>query len=76
MKRTIEKELKKWKNKEDRKPLILRGARQIGKTYAIEIFGKQHLKSIDCVMEGYSIPAAALMSIRGNLITSINVSCH
>ena len=34
------KNLEKWKNKKDRKPLIIRGARQTGKTVAIEIFAK------------------------------------
>ena len=29
-------ELKKWKNSEDRKPLILKGARQVGKTWLID----------------------------------------
>lgn len=32
--------LKTWKNKEKRKPLILRGARQVGKTWLIKEFGK------------------------------------
>lgn len=40
MYRIIHKELVKWKNKENRKPLIVQGARQVGKTYAIKTFGK------------------------------------
>ena len=32
MKRTIMADLKKWKEKKNRKPLILKGARQVGKT--------------------------------------------
>ena len=39
--RTIIDELKKWKNKPDRKPLVLRGARQVGKTTAIKLFAKE-----------------------------------
>jgi len=39
--RIIIKELKKWANKTNRKPLVLRGARQVGKTTAVEIFSKQ-----------------------------------
>jgi len=39
--RTVIKELEKWENKTDRKPLVLRGARQVGKTTAVEIFSKQ-----------------------------------
>ena len=33
--------LRKWKNKPNRKPLILRGARQVGKTTAIQMFSKE-----------------------------------
>ncbi len=40
MKREIIQYLKKWKNHKDRNPLILRGARQVGKTYIIEEFAK------------------------------------
>lgn len=33
--------LLEWKDKPDRKPLILHGARQVGKTYLINEFGKK-----------------------------------
>ena len=46
MRRLIEQDLLFWKNKSDRKPLIVRGARQIGKTFIIEKFGKDHFESI------------------------------
>ena len=39
--RTIIKELKKWSAKPDRRPLILRGARQVGKTTAVKMFAKE-----------------------------------
>jgi hypothetical protein len=39
-KREIEKDLKFWKEKQDRKPLILRGARQIGKSTIVRKFGQ------------------------------------
>lgn len=45
MKRTIEQDLLQWKNSEHRKPLVLRGARQVGKTYTINEFGKNHFNS-------------------------------
>ncbi len=45
MERKIIKELVKWKKSTERLPLILQGARQIGKTYAIESFGKQHFNN-------------------------------
>lgn len=34
-------ELKNWKNSSDRKPLILRGARQVGKTWLMKAFGEE-----------------------------------
>lgn len=40
MKRTIDSALLNWKNDPDRKVLLLRGARQIGKTYSIRNLGK------------------------------------
>ncbi|RLD12866.1 nuclease [candidate division KSB1 bacterium] len=42
MKRFIDKKLLNWKTSELRKPLILRGARQVGKTYSVLQFGKNH----------------------------------
>lgn len=34
-------DLKIWSEKEDRKPLIIRGARQVGKTTAVDMFSKE-----------------------------------
>jgi predicted AAA+ superfamily ATPase len=36
--------LEEWRLKKDRKPLILRGARQVGKTYAVLSFAKRHFE--------------------------------
>lgn len=36
----------KWKNDPDRKPLILNGARQVGKTWILQEFGKKHYKKV------------------------------
>jgi len=44
MQRTITKILLEWANQNSRKPLIVRGARQVGKSYTITNFGKQHFK--------------------------------
>lgn len=41
MKRFIIDDLRKWKDSKHRKPLILRGARQVGKTWILEEFGKE-----------------------------------
>ncbi|NGX48335.1 MAG: hypothetical protein K1000chlam3_01726 [Chlamydiae bacterium] len=45
MYRSLEKELIKWKKSESRYPLLLRGARQVGKTYLVEKFGKTEFSS-------------------------------
>ena len=46
LQRKIDKYLVEWKNKKDKMPLIVRGARQIGKTDAIENFAKNNYKYI------------------------------
>jgi predicted AAA+ superfamily ATPase len=42
MQRALLQDLIHWKNREDRKPLIIRGARQVGKTWIMKEFGKTH----------------------------------
>jgi predicted AAA+ superfamily ATPase len=44
MKRSIESALVQWKNESRRKPMILRGARQVGKTYVVEKFGRENFE--------------------------------
>ena len=46
MYRKIIKELKKWKEKKDRLPLILKGARQVGKTWILQEFGKENFDDV------------------------------
>ncbi|MEG0853310.1 MAG: AAA family ATPase, partial [Angelakisella sp.] len=38
--------LESWKNSEYRKPLILQGARQVGKTYSILEFGRNQYENV------------------------------
>ena len=45
MKRNIYQQLKIWKNKENHKPLLIFGQRQVGKTYIIRQFGKKEYKN-------------------------------
>lgn len=45
MDRNVLKELLKWKNNINRKPMILRGARQVGKTWLMKEFGEKYYKS-------------------------------
>lgn len=46
LKRKIDKYLTDWKNKPGRKPLIIKGARQIGKTRSVEWFASQNYASV------------------------------
>lgn len=46
MKRDIYQQLEEWKQSTRRKPLILNGARQVGKTYALKHFGKTAYKNV------------------------------
>lgn len=46
MYRNIIERLRKWKDKKDRKPLILAGARQVGKTYILKRFGEEEFANV------------------------------
>ena len=46
MERKIMEDLCSWKNKKSRKPLILQGARQVGKTWIMKEFGKRYYKNV------------------------------
>lgn len=46
MERNIMKSLLAWKEKEDRKPLLITGVRQCGKTYVVKEFGAQFFESV------------------------------
>ena len=46
MERSIINQLKEWKNSALRKPLILAGARQVGKTYILKEFGNREYENV------------------------------
>lgn len=46
LKRKIDNLLAEWKKRPDRKPLIVRGARQVGKTMSIQNFAHQHYQHV------------------------------
>ena len=46
MKRKVTEELLRWKNKKNRKPLLMTGVRQCGKTYIIKEFGKNEFEDV------------------------------
>ena len=49
--------LYKWKNNKRRKPLIIEGARQVGKTWLMKEFGKQAYADT-VFMIGVAVPPA------------------
>ena len=46
MKSQIYNELRVWKNRKDRKPVVILGARQVGKTWIMRNFGKQEYENV------------------------------
>lgn len=46
MERLIMDQLKAWKNRKHRKPLIIRGARQVGKTWLMKEFGRREFENV------------------------------
>ena len=46
LQRQLEHALLDWRNQVERNPLLLRGARQVGKSYLIESFGEKHFKNV------------------------------
>ena len=46
MKRKITSYLESWKNSPNRKPLIVQGARQVGKTWSVLEFGREHYDNV------------------------------
>ena len=46
MDRFLMSNLIEWKNKKSRKPLVLNGARQVGKTWLLKEFGKNHFENV------------------------------
>ncbi len=49
MLRFIDDDLRRWQDGTRRKPLILRGARQVGKTWSIKEFGKKRFEYLALV---------------------------
>ena len=45
LKRNAIQELIKWKSSEERKPLVMRGSRQVGKTWLMKEFGQNYYDS-------------------------------
>jgi len=86
MKRAIINNLLAWKNSKDRKPLILRGARQVGKTYILQEFGKTEFprchyvnfesdEQLGVLFESDLSPGRIINELQFYLDTSIDTAC-
>src|SRR3990167_6135338 len=51
LKRTVDWHLKQWKVDKNRKPLLIRGARQVGKTHAVRKLGEQFDRIVEINFE-------------------------
>ena len=77
LKRKIDKYLIDWKNDKNRKPLIIKGARQTGKTTSIEKFGRENYKSF-IEINFVSMPEYKTILQDGYTVDNItkNISLH
>lgn len=62
MERYLYKELEKWSSSENRRPLILFGARQVGKTWLLKEFGNRRYKNVAFVSFDRNDAAVQLMT--------------
>lgn len=68
MKRSTLKKLEKWKNTPGHNPLIIHGARQVGKTWLMKEFGRMNYKNVAYILFEKNERMAALFS--GNMDTA------
>ncbi len=76
MKRFAENYLIDWKVRRDRKPLILRGARQTGKTYLVEKFAQAHFDNILKVDFEFDVDAKSIFQSRDPKIITSELSLY
>jgi uncharacterized protein len=69
MQRRIMRELADWKERRDRRPLVVRGARQVGKTYLIEQFAREHFQNLVSLNFDKTPEKAGLL--RGHNVTEL-----
>lgn len=65
LRRKIEERLLAWKNQKKKKALVIKGARQVGKTFAIERFGKSNYE--DCLTVNFKETPSAKEIFSGDL---------
>ncbi|MDR3266042.1 MAG: AAA family ATPase [Tannerella sp.] len=67
MQRKLLTKLVEWKNSKSRKPLLLEGARQVGKTWLLKEFGSQYFKNVAYV--NFQNPSTELVELFNGSIT-------
>ena len=76
-----------WKMRKNRKPLVLRGARQVGKTWLMREFGRRHYENVvycnfdeEEDLKGRSLHERAAVPRGADgisfVVTSIDAACH
>ena len=73
MRRNAINELIRWKNDEERKPMVLRGARQVGKTWLMKEFGRTNYDS--CVYFNFDEEDELNQYLRQIRIQSVLLNC-
>lgn len=79
MERKIVAKLREWKNSPNRKPLILAGARQVGKTYILKEFGRKEYENVAYINCDHNEQARNLFSNGYDIkriITAIGAITH
>ncbi len=65
LKRKIESELVEWKNSKNKKPLVIKGIRQCGKTYIVQNFAQENYESV--VYMNFILDPDKKVAFAGNL---------
>lgn len=82
MERYLYKELENWSSSENRRPLILFGARQVGKTWLLKEFGSRRYKNVafvsfdrnDAAVQLMTIEKSAMKILRGlSAVTGVDI---
>jgi predicted AAA+ superfamily ATPase len=73
MERTSIKELVKWKDSSRRKPLVIEGARQVGKTWLVKEFARQNYKQLAYVNLDRSTDNWASVLRRGHVTRDLTL---
>ena len=67
LKRKIETYLADWKQSQDRKPLVIKGIRQCGKTYIVQKFARENYDSV--VYMNFILEPDKKSAFTGNITT-------